>query len=45
MEKQKGMKNVIKKLEQSINNGDFYEAQQMYKTLYFRYILNNNKKK
>jgi tetratricopeptide (TPR) repeat protein len=36
MEKQKGMKNVIKKLEQSINNGDFYEAQQMYKTLYFR---------
>lgn len=33
-----GIKRVLLKLENSINNGDYYEAHQMYRTLYFRYL-------
>lgn len=32
----KGTSNVLKKLENSILEGKYYEAQQMYKTVYFR---------
>jgi hypothetical protein len=32
----KGISAVLEKLELSIKNGDYYHAQQMYKTLYFR---------
>ncbi|KAJ8683641.1 hypothetical protein QAD02_019433 [Eretmocerus hayati] len=35
---QHGVKKVLAKLENSINNGHFYEAHQMYRTLYFRYL-------
>jgi hypothetical protein len=31
-----GIKSVIQKLEDSINAGDYYHAEQMYKTLYYR---------
>jgi len=33
----KGISKVEGKLEKSIQDGQYYEAQQMYKTLYFRY--------
>eukprot|EP01127_Copromyxa_protea_P024810 TRINITY_DN9998_c0_g1_i1.p1 TRINITY_DN9998_c0_g1~~TRINITY_DN9998_c0_g1_i1.p1 ORF type:complete len:282 (+),score=43.45 TRINITY_DN9998_c0_g1_i1:16-861(+) len=33
----KGVPAVLEKLELSIKSGDYYHAQQMYKTLYFRY--------
>jgi len=35
--KRGGIQAVTKKLEASIQSGDYYHAQQMYKTLYFRY--------
>lgn len=38
MESQHGVKRVLLKLEASINNGNYYEAHQMYRTLYFRYL-------
>lgn len=34
-----GIKSVIQKLEDSINAGDYYHAEQMYKTLYYRYLF------
>jgi len=37
----KGISNVVKKLEASVQEGNLYEAQQMYKTLYFRYMTGN----
>ncbi len=33
-----GVKRVLIKLEKSINSGNYYEAHQMYRTLYFRYL-------
>ncbi|XP_067006193.1 Golgi to ER traffic protein 4 homolog [Anabrus simplex] len=33
-----GVQRVVSKLESSINAGNFYEAHQMYRTLYFRYL-------
>ncbi|XP_034946473.1 Golgi to ER traffic protein 4 homolog [Chelonus insularis] len=33
-----GIQRVLRKLENSINSGNYYEAHQMYRTLYFRYI-------
>eukprot|EP01118_Nematostelium_gracile_P011972 TRINITY_DN4319_c0_g1_i1.p1 TRINITY_DN4319_c0_g1~~TRINITY_DN4319_c0_g1_i1.p1 ORF type:complete len:309 (+),score=67.06 TRINITY_DN4319_c0_g1_i1:3-929(+) len=33
----KGTSNVLSKLEKSIKDGNYYEAQQMYKTLFSRY--------
>ncbi|XP_011496018.1 PREDICTED: Golgi to ER traffic protein 4 homolog isoform X2 [Ceratosolen solmsi marchali] len=33
-----GIKRVLLKLENSINNGYYYEAHQIYRTLYFRYL-------
>lgn len=37
-----GLERVLKKLRTSIDKGNYYEAHQMYRTLYFRY-LNQNK--
>lgn len=37
-----GVSRVLNKLRASVNNGDYYEAHQMYRTLYFRYL--NQKK-
>ncbi|KAF7266623.1 hypothetical protein GWI33_020122 [Rhynchophorus ferrugineus] len=34
----RGVSRVLEKLENSIKNGDYYEAHQMYRTLYFRYL-------
>ena len=34
---QRGVNRVLTKLDQSINEGNYYEAHQMYRTLYFRY--------
>lgn len=31
-----GIERVLSKLESSINSGNYYEAHQMYRTLYFR---------
>ncbi|XP_051176033.1 Golgi to ER traffic protein 4 homolog [Leptopilina boulardi] len=33
-----GVERVLSKLESSINSGNYYEAHQMYRTLYFRYL-------
>jgi len=33
-----GVQRVITKIEAAINNGNYYEAHQMYRTLYFRYL-------
>eukprot|EP00741_Cyanophora_paradoxa_P013608 tig00020703_g13137.t1 len=33
----KGIEAVVQKLEKSVDDGDFYTAQQSYKSLYFRY--------
>ncbi|XP_069685148.1 Golgi to ER traffic protein 4 homolog [Periplaneta americana] len=33
-----GVQRVLSKLESSINAGNYYEAHQMYRTLYFRYL-------
>ncbi|XP_066151647.1 Golgi to ER traffic protein 4 homolog [Euwallacea fornicatus] len=38
----RGVSRVLEKLENSIKNGQYYEAHQMYRTLYFRYL--NQKK-
>ncbi|KAL1452911.1 hypothetical protein WDU94_007095 [Cyamophila willieti] len=37
-----GISRVLNKLRDSVNNGNYYEAHQMYRTLYFRYL--NQKK-
>ncbi|XP_023016354.2 Golgi to ER traffic protein 4 homolog isoform X1 [Leptinotarsa decemlineata] len=34
----RGISRVLEKLEKSIEDGHFYEAHQMYRTLYFRYM-------
>ncbi|CAG9767212.1 unnamed protein product [Ceutorhynchus assimilis] len=34
----RGVSRVLEKLENSIKNGDYYEAHQMYRTLNFRYL-------
>jgi hypothetical protein len=36
---QKGISNVLKKLQKSVEDGDYYAAQQMYKTLLYRYVI------
>jgi len=41
-EQNRGIASIVQKAEKSVENGNFYEAQQMYKTLYFRYL---NKKR
>lgn len=33
-----GIKKIFTKLENCINNGNYYEAHQMYRTIYFRYL-------
>lgn len=33
----RGVSRVLAKLEASVKSGDYYEAHQMYRTLYFRY--------
>lgn len=33
-----GVQRILSKLESSVNAGNYYEAHQMYKTLYFRYL-------
>ncbi|XP_008554602.1 Golgi to ER traffic protein 4 homolog [Microplitis demolitor] len=33
-----GIQRVLGKLEASVNSGNYYEAHQMYRTLYFRYL-------
>lgn len=33
-----GIQRVLGKLEASLNSGNYYEAHQMYRTLYFRYL-------
>ncbi|XP_063971881.1 Golgi to ER traffic protein 4 homolog [Diachasmimorpha longicaudata] len=33
-----GILRVLSKLEASVNSGNYYEAHQMYRTLYFRYL-------
>ncbi|XP_026317716.1 Golgi to ER traffic protein 4 homolog [Hyposmocoma kahamanoa] len=35
---QRGVNRVLDKLEASVNSGQYYEAHQMYRTLYFRYL-------
>jgi hypothetical protein len=34
----RGVANVKEKLQKSVEAGDYYEAHQMYRTVYFRYI-------
>lgn len=34
----RGVSRVLEKLENSVKNGEYYEAHQMYRTLYFRYM-------
>lgn len=34
----RGVSRVLSKLEESIQSGNFYEAHQKYRTLYFRYL-------
>lgn len=38
MAAKRGVTRVLEKLEVSVNSGQYYEAHQMYRTLYFRYI-------
>lgn len=33
---ERGVSRVLEKLEASVNAGQYYEAHQMYRTLYFR---------
>ncbi|KAG8329162.1 Golgi to ER traffic protein 4 [Homalodisca vitripennis] len=33
-----GVQRVLGKLDSSVKNGNYYEAHQMYRTLYFRYL-------
>ncbi|XP_013199883.1 Golgi to ER traffic protein 4 homolog [Amyelois transitella] len=35
---ERGVVRVLDKLEASVNSGQYYEAHQMYRTLYFRYL-------
>ncbi|GBP89617.1 Golgi to ER traffic protein 4 homolog [Eumeta japonica] len=35
---ERGVSRVLEKLEASVNSGQYYEAHQMYRTLYFRYL-------
>ncbi|KPJ08157.1 Golgi to ER traffic protein 4-like [Papilio machaon] len=35
---ERGVSRVLEKLEASVNAGQYYEAHQMYRTLYFRYL-------
>ncbi|XP_049868916.1 Golgi to ER traffic protein 4 homolog [Pectinophora gossypiella] len=35
---ERGVGRVLDKLEASVNSGQYYEAHQMYRTLYFRYL-------
>lgn len=37
-DKEHGIQRVLNKLQNSVNKGDYYEAHQMYRTLYFRYV-------
>lgn len=37
--KAQGVQRVLAKLECSVKNGNYYEAHQMYRTLYFRFVL------
>lgn len=32
----RGVSRILEKLEKSVKDGDYYEAHQMYRTLYFR---------
>lgn len=34
----RGVSRVLEKLERSVEDGNYYEAHQMYRTLYFRYL-------
>jgi len=36
-QERRGIGSVLEKLEKSVQDGDYYHAQQMYKTLYYRY--------
>lgn len=38
---QRGVSRVLSKLDNSIELGNYYEAHQMYRTLYFRYTSQN----
>ncbi|XP_037954393.1 Golgi to ER traffic protein 4 homolog [Teleopsis dalmanni] len=38
---QRGVSRVLSKLDISIDSGNYYEAHQMYRTLYFRYVGQN----
>lgn len=38
--RESGVARVLEKLKVSVNAGQYYEAHQMYRTLYFRYTLN-----
>ncbi|XP_044252427.1 Golgi to ER traffic protein 4 homolog [Tribolium madens] len=40
----RGVSRVLEKLENSVKNGNYYEAHQMYRTLYFRYLAQNKYK-
>lgn len=33
----RGVSRVLEKIDNSIKNGDYYEAHQLYRMLYFRY--------
>ncbi|KAF5287523.1 hypothetical protein FQA39_LY04151, partial [Lamprigera yunnana] len=35
----RGVSRVLEKLEKSIKDGNYYEAHQMYRTIYFRYLV------
>lgn len=39
----RGVNRILGKLEKSIQDGNYYEAHQMYRTLYFRYSSDPNK--
>ncbi len=42
MEKEtRGTSKVLSKLQKSVEDGNYYEAEQMYKTLYARYSQND----
>jgi len=34
----RGVQRVLSKLESAVNAGNFYEAHQMYRTLYYRWV-------
>ena len=37
-----GVGRILAKLKLNIDSGNFYEAHQLYRTLYFRYFLKNS---